>query len=431
MTGRGVGRVWRAPSRLRRGGRVMPQWRSPIDASRGSTLRKKTGARVTASDSPTSDFPPVDPARPLLNRQLRIAQLAPREGTCGYVPTEARNLHIQFARLGWKAYLLDWGREADSESLLRKVLRRPADILETAGAIDPIAPDVVLVHTGLDWRSLLRDLAFRLVTLRRSWKLVLMPHGGHTEWTVKGTRHVIFRWMARWMLNRCDGVLVLSREERDDLVGELSGVPVWVVDNPFVPMDGAASSRGDRVLSDPATVLFVGRLVREKGVFDLVEALALDADQRSFRLVIAGDGSDMNDLTRLIDERGVADRVDLLGWTTGERLSDAYSAADVFAFPTWFAEGFPTVVSEAMSHSLPVVCTAKRGLSDKFVDGVNAVFVPPKDPAAIHAAILRVVSDRELAAGMVAANMGFVSAFAPESVVGAYDDALRQVVLGS
>ena len=181
--------------------------------------------------------------------------------------------------------------------------------------------------------------------------------------------------------------------------------------------------------SDLPNVLFVGRVVREKGVIDLVEALGSSADHRTFRLVIAGDGPGMGALVRLIDERGVADSVDLLGWTMGERLHDAYSSADVFAFPTWFAEGFPTVVSEAMSYALPVVCTAKRGLSDKFVDGRNAVFVPPRDPAAIHAAILRVLSDRELAAAMVAANMSFVSAFAPENVIGAYDDALREVLL--
>ena len=92
--------------------------------------------------------------------------------------------------------------------------------------------------------------------------------------------------------------------------------------------------------------------------------------------------------------------------------------------PTCWAEGFPTVLAEAMSFGLPIVTTRARGAADHLEPDINALFVPAEDPAAIAAAVARLAARPAEAAAMGAANLEAVAAFAPERVAPEYLAAL-------
>jgi glycosyltransferase involved in cell wall biosynthesis len=80
----------------------------------------------------------------------------------------------------------------------------------------------------------------------------------------------------------------------------------------------------------------------------------------------------------------------------------AFRALDVFVLPS-LDEGFGIVFLEAMAMGVPVVGTRVVGSVDAVEDGVTGLLVPPRDPAALAEAVLRVLSDEELAARLVAA----------------------------
>lgn len=129
--------------------------------------------------------------------------------------------------------------------------------------------------------------------------------------------------------------------------------------------------------ADPPEVLYAGRLSAEKGIRELVEATA------GMNLVVAGDGP-------LRDEVPGA-----LGFVPHDELLGLYARASVVACPS-HREGFGVVCAEAMAHGRPVVAGAVGGLLDLVVDGQTGLLVPPRDPAALRAALERLLADDEL-----------------------------------
>jgi glycosyltransferase involved in cell wall biosynthesis len=130
---------------------------------------------------------------------------------------------------------------------------------------------------------------------------------------------------------------------------------------------------------EPPHVLFAGRLSREKGILDLVEAAA------GLPLVIAGDGP-------------LRDRVPgALGMLPHDELLSLYGRAAVVACPS-HREGFGVVCAEAMAHGRPVVAGAVGGLLDLVVDEETGLLVEPGDVAALRAALERLLGDPVLRA---------------------------------
>ena len=125
---------------------------------------------------------------------------------------------------------------------------------------------------------------------------------------------------------------------------------------------------------------------------------------------------------------GVDDSVELAGYLEGEKLARLYSTADVFALPTSWYEGFPTVILEAMAAGLPIVTTRSRGPADHLIEGQHALFVPPGSPQELASALKRLLVDSELRTRMADANREKVREFDPDIVAAEYFLALKQIV---
>jgi glycosyltransferase involved in cell wall biosynthesis len=150
--------------------------------------------------------------------------------------------------------------------------------------------------------------------------------------------------------------------------------------------------------------LGVGRLVPKKG-FDLfVEACALVRAQgiRLRATIVGEDGEHAAEVRQRIAARGLADAVALAGPLGQGALFEEYRRATVFCLPCRVAtngdrDGIPNVLVEAMACGLPVVTTGVSGIPELVIDGVTGLLVPPEDPAAVAAALLRLQRDPDLA----------------------------------
>jgi len=176
--------------------------------------------------------------------------------------------------------------------------------------------------------------------------------------------------VARPILRRARLVIAASKALAHE-AAELGAREVRVIPSGIdVPSDVAEPA-------DPPEVLYAGRLSAEKGIRELVEAAA------GMNLVVAGDGP-------LRDEVPGA-----LGFVPHDELLGLYARASVVACPS-HREGFGVVCAEAMAHGRAVVAGAVGGLLDLVVDGQTGLLVPPRDPAALRAALERLLSDAEL-----------------------------------
>jgi glycosyltransferase involved in cell wall biosynthesis len=155
-------------------------------------------------------------------------------------------------------------------------------------------------------------------------------------------------------------------------------------------------------------VLAVGRLVAKKGFDVLVEAVAILADRGvPVEAVIVGHAAPLEpevgpQLEREIAARGLHGRVHLVGSMTQAELYDEYRRASAFCLPCRVADsgdrdGIPNVLVEAMACAVPVVSTDVSGIPELVVANANGLLVPPEDPGAVAAALLRLYRDPGLA----------------------------------
>lgn len=134
----------------------------------------------------------------------------------------------------------------------------------------------------------------------------------------------------------------------------------------------------------------VGRLEPQKGFDVLIRALpAVDGAT----LVLIGDGTERERLQELALRVGVAERVEWVGWSDDPR--SYLNSFDVFALPSRF-EGFPLAVLEALLARRAVVATNVGSVSEAIQDGETGLLVPVDDPAALAAAVRRLLADEHL-----------------------------------
>ena len=168
--------------------------------------------------------------------------------------------------------------------------------------------------------------------------------------------------------------------------------------------DPAARRRVRAELGTPegrVAIVAVSRLVRDKGYPELAAAMR---DVPGAELWVVGErlASDRGeDMVALLRAAGLGDRLKLLGYR--HDVAAVLAAADIFTLPSYF-EALPMSVIEAMLSGLAVVASDINGPNEQVVEGVTGLLVPPRQPAALAAALARLAGDADLRARMGAAG---------------------------
>ncbi|MFC5684434.1 glycosyltransferase family 4 protein [Flavobacterium sp. MAHUQ-51] len=140
--------------------------------------------------------------------------------------------------------------------------------------------------------------------------------------------------------------------------------------------------------------IFVGRLVGDKGINELVSAFSQLPTSNSRLLLVGPFESDLDPLqSNTLNEIQSNPNIITVGFQTDVRLY--YSIADCLVFPS-YREGFPNVVLQAGAMGLPSIVTDINGSNEIIMDGENGIIVPPKNVAALYQAMLKMVEDEEL-----------------------------------
>ena len=374
------------------------------------------------------------------NRAWRVLMLVPYPAIQGPLPKLVPLLVDQLRALGCDVETERWSRHSDYEALLEKVVGRAADLRRIYSRLRRGHFDVLFITTAHTHAGLARDIPLVLATKGVCPHRVIEFHGSYSD-RLSAPGHVLLKLASRVLVGQCDATLLLSQQEKDEWSAFHPAGRFELVTNPFSPesagaaaasksgdVRGAAASARTQYRSGVPTFLFVGRLIPEKGVLDLVQAMARVNRSTPCRLLVAGDGPISAVVAETADELGIAGCVELLGYVSGSNLAHCYQEADAFVMPTYWAEGFPIVLCEAMSAGLPIVTTALRGAADRLEEGVNALFVPPQRPDVLAQTLNRILADDRLRASMAANNLAKVREFAPEVVAPRYLAILESVV---
>ena len=147
-------------------------------------------------------------------------------------------------------------------------------------------------------------------------------------------------------------------------------------------------------------IFYIGRLVREKGVQVLIQAMPkILQDNPDTKLVVAGKGGFLDNLKSQAKFLGIEDRIYFTGFVSDEERNKLYQAADLAVFPSFY-EPFGIVALEGMTTGTPVVVSDVGGMGDFVENGVTGLKVPPNNPYQLAEAVQYILNNRKAAAGM-------------------------------
>lgn len=286
-------------------------------------------------------------------------------------------------------------------------------------------PDIIQTH------AVKSHFLIRLTQVNQGRPWIAFQHG--YTWT--STRTKIYNRLDRWSLPAATKVVAVCRPFADAL--EKVGVRpdrIVVQHNSVKPFQPASNEqvlvvrRTLHISDDTKVVLCVGRLSREKAQTDLIQAVALlkkEDSQCRIRFILAGEGPDYQMLKDLAKSLQVEDWVIFTGLVSD--LRPYYSFADLMVMPS-HTEGSPNVLLEAMAAGLPIVATAVGGVPEIATDGKEALLIEKENPAALVAAIRRLLADAELRDRLSQAARQRILAYSPEayceSVLSLYNSCL-------
>ena len=259
-----------------------------------------------------------------------------------------------------------------------------------------------LVHSQGARADFLTRLTLLGLSGPRLVSTVQMPVEG---FDVTPVRRALYRILDGLGRGRVDRFIVVSRTLRRLLMEErgFAADRVALVAN-GVETDRLTPSARQRLAGPARRELGVGeatplvgaagRLVWQKGFADLVAAMPrVLAREPAARLVIAGDGPLGDALATQARVAGLGDHLLMPGFRPD--ISRFLAALDVLVIPS-VREGFPMITLEGMALGLPIVATAIEGVVEQIQHDIDGLLVPPGDPAALGAAVARVLKDRAL-----------------------------------
>lgn len=157
---------------------------------------------------------------------------------------------------------------------------------------------------------------------------------------------------------------------------------------------------------EPGLIVTASRLIPSKRVDDVIRAVAQVIDARhNVRLTILGDGPQKEELVRLAAQLGIGSHVEFKGMVPYLEVLEVMNTAEIFVMLSdKSSERLPNVVKEALAASCAVVSSYTPGIEELITDGVSGQIVPPRNPDAASAAILRFLDSHDFRASVAAAG---------------------------
>ena len=286
------------------------------------------------------------------------------------------------------------GSEGRDEGALGRFLRLAMSPFLLAATIIFRHASVVHINTSLNTRAYWRDLVYLAVAKALGARVLYQVHGGELPQRFFRKSALLAALLRRTLLVP-DLVVVLAQCELAayrDFVPEqrVVALPNGIDCRPFATVPLVRSNP-----EQPLHLLYIGRVAREKGMYEMLQGVRLAHELGvDTRLIVAGHGAEEGRLRRYAQALGIAARVCFIGPVFGADKVKLLSGSDVLLLPS-YSEGLPYALLEAMAAGIPVVATPVGAIPDVMSDGIHGFLVPQRDGKAIAEALAVLAGDRE------------------------------------
>ena len=245
--------------------------------------------------------------------------------------------------------------------------------------------DGVLIFTA-DGLSFVEKGLMVLLAYLCHKRVLLSPRSGFAVDDLQKSRFM--RWYIPFVLQRCERIICQS-DYWKQVYQAISGLPErrfvvvksWIDTTPYAGLAAPTES-------SPIVVLFMGWIVRNKGIFDLVEAVhRFRQDLHGTRFIICGGGPELEPLQQHIADLQLSSWFNFRGWVSGTEKFLLLQQAAIFVLPS-YREGVPNALLEAMAAGRAVVATRVGGIPDLIADEGMGRLVEAGDTQALGQALV-------------------------------------------
>lgn len=265
--------------------------------------------------------------------------------------------------------------------------------------------EIVHIH-GASYSSFWRKRIIINISKFFNKKTIFHCHGAEFKlFTMKNKRSVVKT------LNKCDCIVCLS-ESWKKWFDDLCECKYIVIIKNIIPNPKIYSSQ-IKFDIDFVKILFLGELGKRKGIYDLLYAVA-SIDKIKIKLLYGGNG-DVEKVAQLARELKITDKVEYLGWVSGERKVQVLNEADIFVLPS-YNEGLPISILEAMSYRLPIISTFVGGIPEIVHNKVNGFIINPGDNKGLRESLEILAQNEQMRLKMGIESEKLVKSHLPEFV---------------
>lgn len=272
-------------------------------------------------------------------------------------------------------------------------------------------PDLVFINPSIEIKSFLRDGLFVWQAKRKNLPVLVFFHGWDHRFAKKVSTK--FYWFFKKTFAKADCFIVLASDFKKQLKEWGIKVPIYVLNTAvddrllkdFNIREKIERAKKNKVLK----VLFLARIEKEKGIFETIDAFnMLVLKKLSVKLSIAGDGPALKEVKEYVNFLHINQYVNFLGYVTGKKKIETFISHDIYCFPTYYGEGMPVSLLEAMAFGLPVVTRPVGGIKDFFENGKHGFLTNSKDPKILAELMEKILKNDHLFKSISLYNHQFV-----------------------
>jgi glycosyltransferase involved in cell wall biosynthesis len=204
------------------------------------------------------------------------------------------------------------------------------------------------------------------------------------------SKNFIIRRLAKLLFTYSDLVIALSSKTKSSLSQFECKANISILYNP-----APTPEKIEVINHQGLNVLFLGRLSKRKGSYDLLHVIKenkLYFSQKTVKFIIAGDG-DIIEHKEFVKKNELSDIVLIPGWVTGSQKKGYLSNADIYVLPS-YKEQMPMSILEAMAYGLPIISTLVAGIPEMVDNGKNGILIEPGDKRGLAFSLFELIENK-------------------------------------
>lgn len=284
---------------------------------------------------------------------------------------------------------LDYLATHISGNLLKKLLYFIRAYLKLIELLIKNRFDVVHIHMSYKG-SFFRKYQIAKLCKRYNKRVIIHLHGSEFKDFFEQGNSILKRKIIR-LFSSVDYTVVLGDSWREFIVDIAPKANVCIINNAV-----SIPEYKVREFNTTVTFLFLGALIKRKGIKDLLEASKrlLDDGIDKFKILIAGSGIEEENLKKYCEESNIVTKIEFLGWIDKKEKKELFEKSDVMILPS-YNEGLPVAILEGIAYGLPIISTSVGSIKEAVIQDINGFVYDPGDVSSLRRNMEIMIEDRE------------------------------------